>query len=230
MSTTAMTYDWKTVAAAVDHTILKPEATPDQLVSLCAEAKKYGFAAVCVQPCYVELAAKELAGTDVKVASVVGFPNGATLTSVKAFEAAEAARLGAAEIDMVINVGQLKAGNRQYVEDDIRAVAKASQKNGAILKVIIETCLLSREEKVAACELSVKAGADFVKTSTGFSSAGATAEDVGLMREVVGPTIGVKAAGGIRTAGDAAAMLRAGASRIGASASVAIVRSLGAPE
>jgi deoxyribose-phosphate aldolase len=232
MSTTSTkpTYDWKTVARAIDHTVLKPEATPEQIVRLCTEAKKYEFAAVCVQPSYVELAAKELAGSSVKVATVVGFPNGATLTAAKAFEAAETARLGATEVDMVINVGQLKAGNRQYVENDIRAVAEASHQNGAILKVIIETCLLTRDEKIAACELSVKAGADFVKTSTGFSTAGATVDDVALMRGVVGPKLGVKAAGGVRTAADATAMLNAGASRVGASASVAIVRELGAPE
>jgi deoxyribose-phosphate aldolase len=227
---TKPSYDWQTVARAIDHTVLKPDAPPDQIVKLCAEAKKYGFAAVCVQPAYVELAAKQLAGSSVKVATVVGFPHGATLTSAKAFEAAETARLGAAEVDMVINIGQLKAGNRQFVEDDIRAVAEASHKNGAILKVIIETCLLTSDEKTAVCELSVKAGADFVKTSTGFSTAGATVEDVALMRTVVGPAIGVKAAGGIRTAADSVAMLDAGASRIGASASVAIVRELGAPE
>ncbi len=229
-ATTKPACEWQTVARAIDHTVLKPEATPDQIVKLCAEAKKYGFAAVCIQPGYVELAAQQLAGSTVKVATVAGFPNGATLTSAKAFEAAETARLGATEVDMVINVGQFKAGNRQYTEDDIRAAADASHQNGAILKVIIETCLLTREEKIAACELAVKAGADFVKTSTGFSTAGATPEDVALMRSVVGPNIGVKAAGGIRTAADAVAMLNAGASRIGASASVAIVRELGAPE
>ncbi len=225
---TAPKIDWNTVARAIDHTVLKPEATPEQVIKLCAEAKQYGFAAVCVQPCYVELAAAELKGTPVKVASVVGFPQGATLTSVKAFEASEAARLGAAEIDMVINIGALKAGNRKYVEDDICAVAEASHKGGAILKVIIETALLSRDEKITACELSVAAGADFVKTSTGFSTAGATVEDVALMRSVVGEKLGVKAAGGIRTAADALRMLQAGANRIGASASVAIVRELGA--
>ncbi|HET8667118.1 MAG TPA: deoxyribose-phosphate aldolase [Terriglobales bacterium] len=220
--------DWQIVARAIDHTVLKPEATPEQVKKLCIEAKQYGFAAVCVQPCYVELAALELKDTSVKVASVVGFPHGATLTSAKALEASETARLGAGEVDMVINVGQLKAGNRQYVEDDIRAVAEASHENGAILKVIIETCLLNREEKIAACQLSVAAGADFVKTSTGFSTSGATAEDVALMRGVVGPKVGVKAAGGVRTAADAIAMLNAGANRIGASASVAIVKELGA--
>lgn len=228
MSTAMIKPDWKTVACAIDHTVLKPEATPEQIKKLCAEAKQFGFAAVCVQPCYVELAAAELSGTPVKVASVVGFPQGATLSSVKAFEAAEAARRGAAEVDMVINIGELKAGNRKYVEDDIRVVAEASHSFGAILKVIIETALLSREEKIAACELSVAAGADFVKTSTGFSTAGATAEDVALMRSVVGGNLGVKAAGGIRTASDAIAMLQAGANRIGASASVAIVKELGA--
>jgi deoxyribose-phosphate aldolase len=228
MTTTMPKPDWKTVAHAIDHTVLKPEATPEQIKKLCAEAKQYGFAAVCVQPCYVELAATELRGSAVKVASVVGFPHGATLGSVKAFEAAESARAGATEVDMVINVGALKAGNREYVENDIRAVAEAAHNNGAILKVIIETALLSRDEKIAACELSVAAGADFVKTSTGFSTAGATAEDVTLMRSVVGDKLGVKAAGGIRTAADAVAMLQAGANRIGASASVAIIKELGA--
>lgn len=231
MSATAkQTYDWKTVARAIDHTVLKPDATPDQIIKLCDEAKKYGFAAVCIQPCYVELAVEQLAGSAVKVATVVGFPHGATLTGAKAFEAENTVRLGAAEVDMVINVGQLKANRRLYVENDIRAVAEATHKNGGILKVIIEACLLTRDEKIAVCELAVKAGADFVKTSTGFSTSGATAEDVSLMRLVVGPSIGVKAAGGIRTAADAIAMLEAGASRIGASASVAIVRELGAPE
>lgn len=229
-ATTQATYDWQSVAHAIDHTVLKTEATPDQIVKLCAEARKYGFAAVCVQPCYVELAVQELRGTAVKVACVVGFPQGATLTSIKAFEAAECSRLGASEVDMVINVGALKARNLEYVERDIRAVAEASNEHGAILKVIIETALLSREEKIAACELSLSAGADFVKTSTGFSTAGATVEDVQLMRSAVGDRAGVKAAGGIRTAADAVAMLNAGANRIGASASVAIVRELGAPE
>jgi deoxyribose-phosphate aldolase len=228
MSTAIPKPDWKTVARAIDHTVLKPEATPEQIKKLCVEAKKYGFAAVCVQSCYVELAAAELRGTPVHVASVVGFPQGATLSSVKAFEAAEAARLGATEVDMVINIGELKAGDKKYVEDDIRAVAEAAHKHGAILKVIIETALLSREEKIVACELSVAAGADFVKTSTGFSTAGATAEDVALMRSVVGEKLGVKAAGGIRTASDAIAMMQAGANRIGASASVTIVKELGA--
>lgn len=228
MSTVMPKPDWKTVASAIDHTVLKTEATPEQVKKLCTEAKQYGFAAVCVQPCYVELAASELRGTSVKVASVIGFPQGATLSAVKAFEAAEAARLGATEVDMVINVGELKAGNKTYVEGDIRAVAQAAHRGGAILKVIIETALLSREEKIAACEASVAAGADFVKTSTGFSTAGATAEDVALMRSVVGEKLGVKAAGGIRTASDAVTMLQAGANRIGASASVAIVKELGA--
>jgi deoxyribose-phosphate aldolase len=228
MSTPVVKPDWRVVACAIDHTVLKPDATPDQITKLCAEAKKFGFAAVCVQPSYVELAAAELKDSTVKVASVVGFPHGATLTSAKALEAAETARLGASEVDMVINVGQLKAGNRKFVQDDIRKVAEAAHQNGAILKVIIETCLLTRDEKIAACELSVAAGADFVKTSTGFSTAGATVEDVELMRSVVGPTVGVKAAGGIRTSADAVAMLNAGANRIGASASVAIVEDLGA--
>lgn len=218
------------MARVIDHTLLKPEATPPQIEQLCREAAHYGFAAACVQPAYVALAASLLRATPVKVASVVGFPQGTTLSSVKRFEAFQAIRLGAGEIDMVQNVGALKAGDRDRVQNDIRAVVEVAHANGAIVKVILENALLTREEKVLACELALAAGADFVKTSTGFSSGGATVEDVALMRSVVGDRAGVKAAGGIRTAADVAAMLAAGADRIGASASVAIVKELGAAE
>ncbi len=222
--------DWKVVARVIDHTILKPEATPGQIEQLCREAIHYGFAAVCVQPSYVPLAASLLRGTPVKVASVIGFPQGATLTSVKRYEALQVIRLGAQEVDMVQNVGALKAGDRDRVQSDIRAVVEVAHDNGAIVKVILENALLTRDEKVLACELALAAGVDFVKTSTGFSSGGATAEDVALMRSVVGERAGVKAAGGIRTAADALAMRAAGANRIGASASVAIVQELGATD
>jgi deoxyribose-phosphate aldolase len=223
-------YDWQTVARAIDHTILKPDAREEHIRKLCAEAVKYEFAAVCVQPCYVPLAAELLRGKPVKVASVVGFPHGATFTSAKTLEAAEAVRSGAREVDMVINVGALKDGRHDFVLLDIRSVADITHLGHAALKVIIETALLTKEEKIAACELALEAGADFVKTSTGFAGAGATADDVKLMRSIVGQRAGVKAAGGIRTAADAIAMLAAGANRIGASASVAIVKELGAPE
>src|SRR5512146_2452205 len=212
--------DWQAVARVIDHTILKPEATPQQVEQLCREAAHYGFAAVCVQSWHVGLAATLLRTTPVKVASVVGFPQGATLTSVKRYEALQAIRLGADEIDMVQNVGALKAGDRARVQTDIAAVVEAAHANDAIVKVILENALLTREEKVLACELALAAGADFVKTSTGFSSSGATAEDVALMRATVGERAFIKAAGGIRTAAHVAAMLAAGADRIGASASV----------
>ncbi len=221
--------DWKAVASLIDHTVLKPEATPGLIEQLCREAAQYGFAAVCVQPCYVALAAALLENTPVKVASVVGFPHGATLSAVKRYEALAAIRLGAREIDMVQNVGAIKAGDRERALADISAVADAAHENGAILKVILENALLTREEKIVSCELALTAGADFVKTSTGFAADGATAEDVTLMRSLVGEHVGVKAAGGIRTASDLLTMLSAGANRIGASASVAIVKELGAP-
>ncbi len=222
--------DWKSVARVIDHTILKPEATPGQIEQLCREALQYGFAAVCVQPSYVAQAAALLRGTEVKVASVIAFPQGATLTSIKHYEAVQVISLGAQEVDMVQNVGALKAGNRDLVQTDIAAVVEAAHANGAIVKVIMENALLTHDEKVLACELALAAGADFVKTSTGFSSGGATAEDVALMRSIVGERAGVKAAGGIRTATDALKMMAAGANRIGASASVAIVKELGAPD
>ncbi len=211
----------KNIASLIDHTLLKANATQEEIVKLCEEAKKYGFASVCVNPVYVSLCKQLLKGTNVKVCTVIGFPLGATTPTVKAIEAKEAIANGADEVDMVINIGALKSGNYQLVLDDIKAVREATR--GKILKVIIETAYLTREEKIKACELAKEAGADFVKTSTGFGPSGATVEDVMLMRQVVGPKLGVKASGGIRTLEDAKKMVEAGATRIGASASVAIV-------
>ena len=210
------------LAKYIDHTLLKPDATEAQIEQLCAEAREYGFASVCVNSCYASLAARLLAGSDVAVCCVIGFPLGAATTAAKAFEAADAAQNGATEIDMVINVGAAKDGRWDDVETDIAGVAAAIE-GKALLKVIIETCLLTDGEKIEACRAAVRAGADFVKTSTGFSKAGATAADVALMRKTVGPAIGVKAAGGIRTCADAMKMIEAGASRIGASAGIAIL-------
>jgi deoxyribose-phosphate aldolase len=217
------------LASMIDHTNLRPEATPDQILRLCQQAREFRFAAVVVNPAYVELAVSELAGSDVKVAAVVGFPLGATLSSVKRFEAGEALRLGAREIDMVLNLGALKSGNRAFVESDVRSVAEVTHDRGGLLKVILETVLLSDEEKKLAGELSVSAGADFVKTSTGFLGGGATVADVRLMRRVVGPNLGVKASGGIRTAADAKAMIEAGANRIGTSSAVKMMEELREP-
>ncbi len=211
------------LARYIDHTLLKPDATEEQIRNLCEEAKTYHFASVCVNPSYVALAAKELAGTDVKVDSVVGFPLGATMPDVKAYEASLAIEAGAQEIDMVINIGALKSGRDDLVREDIGEVVKTAHDQGALVKVIIETALLTGEEKVRACRLAKAAGADFVKTSTGFGPGGATVEDVRLMRETVGLEMGVKAAGGIRSAEKAIAMIEAGATRIGASAGVRIV-------
>lgn len=205
----------------IDHTLLKPESTQEQIDHLLSEAVEYQFASVCVNPTWVAHCAKTLAGTGVKVCTVVGFPLGANTSSVKAFETKDAIANGADEIDMVINVGQLKSGQYEVVKADIRAVVEASQDK--LVKVIIETCLLTNDEKVKACQLAVSAGADFVKTSTGFSAAGATVEDIVLMRETVGPNIGVKAAGGARSYEDAEAFIEAGATRIGTSSGVAIV-------
>lgn len=204
----------------IDHTLLKPDASIEAIEKLCEEALKYDFASVCVNPGFVPLCAKLLKGSNVKVCTVIGFPLGATLPSVKVYETKEAVREGADEIDMVINVSQLKAKNDAYVYQEIKDIKAAC--DGKLLKVIIETCLLTDEEKVRACELSVKAGADFVKTSTGFSTGGATAADIKLMRETVGPDMGVKASGGVRSREDALAMIENGATRIGASASIAI--------
>lgn len=228
VASSASALDWKTAARMIDHTLLKPEATREQVEKLCREALQYEFASVCVNASWVALAARLLHKSPVKVCTVVGFPLGATTTAVKRYEASEALRLGAREIDMVMNVGALKSGDRARVAADIRGVAEVVHLGGGSLKVILENVLLTDKEKVAACELCVAAGAEFVKTSTGFAAAGATAEDVALMRKTVGQRCGVKAAGGIRTATDLKKMVEAGANRIGASASVAIVRELGA--
>ena len=209
------------IASYIDHTVLAADATRERIEKLCAEAKQWHFASVCVNTCWTAFCADQLKGSGVNVCSVVGFPLGAMSTRAKAFEAKAAVDDGADEIDMVINIGWLKDGRDDLVENDIREVKCAC--GDKHLKVIIETCLLTEEEKVRACELSVKAGADFVKTSTGFSTGGAKAEDVALMRKTVGPEIGVKASGGIRTYEDALKMIEAGANRLGCSAGIAIV-------
>ena len=206
----------------IDHTLLKQDATEEQIDRLLSEAKDYDFASVCVNPCRVSHAKTALVDTDVKVCTVVGFPLGTTTSAVKAYETKEAIQNGADEIDMVINVGALKSGNAALVESDIRAVVEAS--GDKLVKVIIEACLLTDEEKVLACQLAQKAGADFVKTSTGFSTGGATLPDVKLMRQTVGPEMGVKAAGGARSYADAVAFVEAGATRIGTSSGVAILK------
>jgi len=216
------------LAAMIDHTVLKPDATPAMIDRACAEALEHRFASVCVNACYVERCAERLAGSGVAVCSVVGFPLGATLTEVKVYEARRAISLGAREIDMVLWIGGLKAGDCAAVRDDIRAVSDACHEQGAICKVIIEAALLSDEEKVLACLLIVDAGADYCKTSTGFGPGGATEHDVRLMRAAAGSDIGVKAAGGIRDYAAACAMVRAGATRIGASAGPQILQ--GAPQ
>lgn len=211
-------------ASYIDHTLLKPEATKEQIVALCAEAKQYGFASVCVNPTWIETAAKELEGAISKVCTVIGFPLGASTTAVKAFETKDAIEKGAGEIDMVINIGALKEKDYETVLNDMKAVVQAA--NGTLVKVIIETCLLTDDEKVKACELAVEAGLDYVKTSTGFSTGGATPEDVALMRKTVGPDLGVKASGGVRSVEDLKAMIEAGATRIGASSGVKIMQGL----
>ncbi len=212
------------IAAYIDHTLLKPDATPTEIERLCREALEYHFAAVCINPPYVKLCAEILRGSDVAVAVVVGFPLGAHTTETKVFETEQAITEGASEIDMVINIGALKAKRDDFVREDIRAVVAAAHRLGAIVKVIIEAALLSDEEKVRASRLSKEAGADFVKTSTGFGPGGATVHDVELMRQTVGPGLGVKAAGGVKTLEDAQKMIAAGATRIGASAGVKIVQ------
>jgi deoxyribose-phosphate aldolase len=212
------------LAHLIDHTLLKPDATVQQINQLCHEALLYNFASVCINPTHVKLAAQLLKNSDVKVCTVVGFPLGATSTQAKVHETEQALNDGATEIDMVINIGALKGGDNQLVEQDIAGVVRMAHSRGALCKVIIETALLTDEEKVRACRLAKKAGADFVKTSTGFSSGGATIEDVALMRHTVGPNIGVKASGGIRTLVDAQNMIAAGATRLGASAGVKIVQ------
>ena len=212
------------LASYIDHTLLKPEASREQIRAVCDEAKQYHFASVCVNSCWVPLIAEELKGSGVSVCCVIGFPLGASLSSVKAFEAREAVAAGAQEIDMVINIGAVKSGGWELVREDIAAVNAA--KGTAKLKVIIETCLLTDEEKVRVCQIAKEVGADFVKTSTGFSTGGATVHDVELMRKTVGPEMGVKASGGVRTLADALAMIEAGASRLGASAGVKIIKAL----
>ncbi len=215
------------IARCIDHTLLKADATISDIEKLCGEAREYSFASVCVNPSFVPVCASLLADTEVNVCTVVGFPLGATSTEAKAAETVQAIRDGAREIDMVLNIGRLKSGDHNFVRSDISAVVRAAHSSGAIVKVIIETVLLSEAEKVTACEAAVASGADYVKTSTGFGPGGASVADIRLMRKVVGPDIGVKASGGIRTREDAEAMLAAGATRIGASASVNIVRGEG---
>lgn len=214
----------RNVARMIDHTLLKPEATQDEIKKLCEEARTYNFVSVCINPCYVPLSYQLLKGSQVKVCTVIGFPLGATTTEVKRAEAEQALNSGAQEIDMVINIGMLKQGNYEYVFNDINQVVLAAKRHNSVCKVILETALLTDEEKIKACLLSKEAKADFVKTSTGFSKGGATAGDVALMRYVVGSAVGVKASGGIRTAEDAKLMIESGADRIGASASVKIVK------
>jgi deoxyribose-phosphate aldolase len=216
------------IAALIDHTVLKPEATRDDVVKVCREARQYNFASVCVNPYWVPLVKSELAGSPVRVCTVVGFPLGATSSESKATETAFAIRDGAREIDMVINVGALRSGDTVAVHKDIAAVVEVAHRGGAIVKVILETALLDDSQKILACKIAKVAGAEFVKTSTGFSSAGATAHDVALMRATVGPAMGVKASGGIRTLQDLQTMAAAGATRIGASASVKIVEATAA--
>lgn len=205
----------------IDHTILNADATKDAVIKVIDEAKKYEFASVCLEPCWVSLAAERLKDSPVKVCTVIGFPLGANTKTVKAFEAKEAVENGADEVDMVLNIGALKSGDEAMVLEDMKAVREAAK--NAVVKVILETCLLTDEEKKKACALAKEAGLDFVKTSTGFSTAGATVEDVKLMRDAVGDTMGVKASGGIRDTKTAEAMIAAGASRIGASKSIAII-------
>lgn len=218
---TATAHDW---ASLIDHTLLKPEATENDIKKLCNEAIQFGFASVCVNPAWVKKASEFLSGSNVPVCTVIGFPLGATLPDVKAYEARRAIFNGAREVDMVINIGALKSNDDCTVEDDIRAVAEAAHENGILLKVIIETALLTDDEKVRACLASKNAGADFVKTSTGFAKGGATADDVALMRRTVGSALGVKASGGVKGIDDARAMFEAGATRIGASVGVKIAQ------
>ncbi|MGD6804130.1 deoxyribose-phosphate aldolase [Rossellomorea vietnamensis] len=215
----------KNIAKMIDHTLLKADSTKDQVTKICEEAKEYHFASVCVNPGWVKYAAQMLQGTDVKVCTVIGFPLGATTSETKAFETKDAIEKGATEVDMVINISALKDGNDELVKKDIQAVTAAA-KGKALTKVIIETSLLTDEEKERACRLAVEAGTDFVKTSTGFSTGGATIEDIKLMRKTVGPDIGVKASGGVRSVEDAKNMIEAGATRIGASSGVQIVQGL----
>ena len=211
------------IANMIDHTVLKATATKQDVINVCNEAKENNFFSVCINPTHIELVKKELEGSNVKVCTVIGFPLGANTPEVKAFETKDAIVKGADEVDMVINIGALKDKNYELVYEDIKAVVDAANKE-ALVKVIIETCYLTDEEKKIACELAVKAGTDYVKTSTGFGTGGSTPQDIKLMRETVGETIGVKASGGVRCEDDAVKVIEAGASRIGASASVAIAK------
>ncbi len=224
MSTFAPRLSSRDLAYYIDHTLLKPEATEAQIVQLCEEARRYHFKAVCVNPTWVKRCVAALSGTDTCVATVAGFPLGASLPEVKAFEAQQVVEAGAREVDMVINIGALKDKDYALVTRDIAAVVRAARAGNALTKVIIEAALLNDDEKKMACQLACEAGAEFVKTSTGFSAGDATVHDVALMRQVVGPAVGVKAAGGIKTYADALAMIHAGANRIGASASVKIIQ------
>jgi deoxyribose-phosphate aldolase len=214
----------ETLARMIDHTLLKPDATPDQIAQLCFEARKHGFASVCINPAWVPLCSELLKGSEVKVCTVIGFPLGASAPEVKSFEALKAINEGATEVDMVINIGALKARDLDLVAKDIRGVVQTAHSMNSIVKVIIETSLLTEEEKVIACLVSKEAEADFVKTSTGFAGGGATVNDVALMRRTVGPEMGVKASGGVKTYEDAENMVKAGATRIGASAGVKIIQ------
>lgn len=229
-STLGQIPDKPDIARMIDHTLLKPEATVDQIAQLCYEARKYHFASVCINPTHVRLCADLLKETGVKVCTVIGFPLGASSPEVKLYETQTALKDGATEIDMVINIGALKSRDLELVARDIRGVVLAGHGANALVKVIIETSLLDEEEKVIACLLSKEAGADFVKTSTGFAGGGATVEDVALMRRVVGPTLGVKASGGIRDRSSAESMIAAGATRLGASAGVKILSGEASPE
>lgn len=220
---------WPSLAALFDHTLLKPEATREQVVKLCEEAASYRFACAMVNPTWVSLAASALSGSGVPVGTVVGFPLGASLSTTKRAETQSLVTLGAKEIDMVLNIGALKSGEHRRVSEDIRGVVEIARGAGAIVKVILETCLLTMQEKLLASELALQAGTEFLKTSTGFSSGGATPDDVAILRGVAGTLCGVKASGGIKTLDHVRAVLESGANRIGASASVAIVRELGAP-
>ncbi len=224
-----MVSDWQSAAKLIEHALLRPEATRDHVIAVCQEALRYGFHGVVVNPTNVALAAAQLRGSEVRVGTVVGFPLGANLTATKLLEADAALRSGAHELDVMLNIGALKSGDRVLVQTEMNSLARLTHQRGAVLKVILENVLLTQEEKILACSLAVQAGVDFVKTSTGLADAGATHSDVTLMRGVVGLKIGVKAAGGIRTAAQFMEMIDAGANRIGTSASVQIVRELGAP-
>ncbi len=213
-------------AKYIDHTLLKADTTSDQIANICYEAKNYHFASVCVNPWYVKLCAEILKNTDIKVSTVVGFPLGMTTTEVKRFESHEALKNGAKEIDMVMNIGALKGKNLKVVQQDIQTIVSEAHPSGALVKVIIETCLLTQEEKITSCEIVKNAGADFVKTSTGFSTGGATVADVALMKRIVGPNIGVKASTGIRTLDDFLSLIKAGATRFGTSAGIRIIDSM----